>query len=137
MLGDYRSAVAIDPTDCDIYISTFIQYDDINYEHKFKNYAYLVDHTLTNIFESTGNKLNFLYPMKFIRSTVSFYDIITPDPTGDIEIILSGTGHHLMHVYRDGTNLEYGTAYIMREDYSEDDIYYLYRGALPDRKSVV
>ena len=131
MLGDYRSAVAIDPTDCDIYISTFIQYDDINYEHKFKNYAYLVDHTLTNIFESTGNKLNFLYPMKFIRSTVSFYDIITPDPTGDIEIILSGTGHHLMHVYRDGTNLEYGTAYIMREDYSEDDIYYLYRGALP------
>lgn len=74
MLGDYRSSVAIDPTDCDIYISTFVQYDDVNYTHKFQNYAYLKDHTLTNIFESTGNKLNFLYPMKFIRSTVSFSD---------------------------------------------------------------
>lgn len=77
--GEYHDYVAIDPTDCSVSISTFVQYFDQNSEHAYRNYAYLKHHSFTNKFETTTDTFNFMVPFKFIRSTVSYNQMITSE----------------------------------------------------------
>lgn len=70
--GKPKNYVSIDPTNCEVSVSTFVQYDDINYSHVYGNYDYLRDFTMTNTFVSNGETFDFVTPIKFIRSTVSY-----------------------------------------------------------------
>lgn len=79
MSGDQKDHVSISPTGCTAYVSTFIQYDDNNMTHDFSNYEYVKYHTFTNKFVTSNNKFNFLFPIAFIRSTISYNQMITGD----------------------------------------------------------
>lgn len=71
--GNSNPYVSIDPTDCVISISTFIQYDDINdTQHAYNTYEYVKNHTFTNTYYSFDQKFDFIKPYKFIRSTLTF-----------------------------------------------------------------
>lgn len=82
--GSPKNYVSIDPTDCQVTVSTFIQYDTVNYSHVYGNYDYLRDFTLTNSFSSNDETFDFVTPIKFIRSTVT-YDTLHVDATEDME----------------------------------------------------
>ena len=77
--GTRKDHVSINPTDCKAYVSTFIQYDDNNMTHAYGNYEYVRYHTFTNKFETSNNKFNFLFPFTFIRSTISYNQLIAKD----------------------------------------------------------
>lgn len=75
--GSSRNYVSIDPTECRAIISTFIQYDDINTSHQYDSYDYLKTHTMTNSYKTNNQTFDFLTPMKFIKSVISFSSIST------------------------------------------------------------
>lgn len=48
-------------------------------------------------------------------------------------LIVSNIGVHDVEVFdREGTVPKYGTAYILKEDYGDDDVFYFYRGVMKD-----
>lgn len=73
--GTTRKYVSIDPTECRALISTFIQYDDINSTHQYSSYDYMKTHTMTNSYKTNDQSFDFLTPMKFIKSVVTFNSI--------------------------------------------------------------
>lgn len=72
----YTDRLNINPVDCRVRVSIFLQYDDRFAMGNDTNIPYLREHTLTNVYETdTNNYVSFLEPMNFIRSTLS------PKPT--------------------------------------------------------
>lgn len=71
--GESNPYVSINPTNCVMSISTFIQYDDINdTNHAYSEYKYVEGHTFTNTYYSFDQTFDFIKPFKFIRSTLTF-----------------------------------------------------------------
>lgn len=71
--GDSNPYVSIDPSDCTITISTFIQYDDVNdTNHAYSSFKYVANHTFTNTYYSFDETFDFVKAFKFIRSTLTF-----------------------------------------------------------------
>lgn len=70
--GCARNYVSIDPTDCKAIISTFLRYDDVNTTHQYSGYDYLKTHTMTNSYKTDSKTFDFLTPMKFIKSVLTF-----------------------------------------------------------------
>lgn len=79
MDGTYRDFVSLDPNNCQLVISSFVQYDDVNYEHAYSGYDYLRWHTHTNTFVTSSDKVNFVLPITFIRSTITYNQLIAND----------------------------------------------------------
>lgn len=77
--GSRKDHVSISPIDCKAFVSTFIQYDDNNMTHDYYSYEYLKYHTFTNKFETSNSRFNFLFPYTFIRSTISYDQLIAGD----------------------------------------------------------
>lgn len=68
----YTDRININPVDCRIRVSIFVQYDDRFALANNTSIPYLKEHTLTNIYETDSNNyVSFLKPMNFIRSTLS------------------------------------------------------------------
>ena len=81
--GISKDHVSISPTNCTAFVSTFIQYDDNNIPHNYSNYEYVKYHTFTNKFVTSDKKFNFLFPFTFIRSTISYNQMITHDKVNE------------------------------------------------------
>lgn len=70
--SEYTDRISINPVDCRIRISIFLQYDDRFAMGNDTNIPYLSEHTLTNVYETDSNNyVSFLEPMNFIRSTLN------------------------------------------------------------------
>ena len=77
--GDTVDTITLNPTDCNIRISTFIKFDDVNDLHEQNttlghsyNYEYCRTHTFTNSYQTTSEKFDLLKPFNFIRSVMTF-----------------------------------------------------------------
>ena len=84
--GTARDYVSVDPTDCYLKLSIFLQYDDINYSHDYGNNIYVKQHTFTNSYYNQDQAFNLIKPVKFIRSTLSFNQL--PSEGDDINYFL-------------------------------------------------
>ena len=70
--GTRHPYVSIDPTDCTLTVSSFVQYDDINTAHSYSDNVYVKNHTFTNTYQNQDSDFSFIKPIKFIRSTLSY-----------------------------------------------------------------
>lgn len=94
--GDTVDTVTINPTGCNIRISTFIKYDDVNDLHSQNttlghsyNYEYCRTHTFTNSYQTSSETFDLLKPYNFIRSVMTFQEKanaeLVPGSSGYIE----------------------------------------------------
>ena len=69
----HHNPVSINPSGCELKLSLFLRYDDRYGSGHSGKYSYVRYHTLTNIYVTEEfNRIDFLTPMEFIRSTLTF-----------------------------------------------------------------
>lgn len=100
MSGEVTNPLAVPMENVSCTVSIFYKDDTANYSHKFRNYEYFKNHTLTNQYTtSAGNEISLIKGITFIKSNLKFIS------TFGVENVIAAYDGQVTNLYVDGNDI--------------------------------
>lgn len=116
MSGEHANSISVPMENVPCTVSIFYKDDTANYTHKYKNYEYFKNHTLTNQYTTCeGDALSLIKGITFIKSNLKFISTATTDT------VFAKYDGQVTNMYTENNNIYVDVTYDVGDDTTETE----------------